>query len=75
MEKYQGDLKIEDLHIGMKLIRLTNNQESTITNLTITSVEVFNTADQRFKDKDGKLKGINCTNWYELSWFNRKFKS
>jgi len=74
MEKYQGDLKMEDLCIGMKLIRICNNQESIITNLTSNSIEVYNTADKRFKDKDGKLTGINSKNWYEFSWFNRKYK-
>lgn len=72
--KIESDFKFEDLFIGLNIINIRTNQISTITNLTSNSIEVFNTANKKLIDKENKLKGISSTNWYDLSWFNRRFK-
>lgn len=85
--KYQGDVKFEDLAIGQQYIHLNTNQLSDVINLTTNSVEMFNRTDRNNcfksgqKDADGevqltkKRKGIDATNWYEGGdMFNRTFK-
>ena len=74
MKKEESNFKIEDLFVGKILINRKTEEEAIITKLSPNSIQVYNKASIKFKDKDGKLKGINSTNWYELSWFNRTFK-
>lgn len=74
MQKYQGNITIEQLEIGMECLFLLTNQRSVITNKTKNSVEILNFADKKYKDKNNKLLGINSKNWYTMEWFNRKFK-
>ncbi len=74
MEKYDGKLTIDEIQIDDKFIFLLTGQESIVTNKTANSVETYDTADKKCVDKNGKLKGISCKNWHELSNFNRKYK-
>lgn len=65
----------EKAQIGDEFIYLLTGQVSTVINKTSTSIEMFNTADRKKVDKAGKLLGIDCSNWYEESWFKREYKT
>ena len=73
-ERYQGDATINDLQIRQKVLNLLTSQEDHIVNLTKNSVEIFINSDKKSLDSSGKLKGIDCTNWFTMDVFNRKFK-
>lgn len=64
----------EKAQIGDKFIFLLTGQESIVINKTINSIELFNTKDLKCKDQWGNFSGVDSTQWYEKSWFERKFK-
>lgn len=64
-DKYQGNLSIEDLYIGKKLIDIITDKLCSITRLTINSVEMF-------IEKNNE-NGIDSIGWYHLNDFNRRF--
>jgi hypothetical protein len=86
-EKFQGDVKFEDLVIGQEYLHFKTKQVSTVTDLTANSVELFNRTDRKKcyksgqKDSDGEIqltgkrKGIDNKCWYEMDMFNRTFKT
>lgn len=65
----------ENVKVGDKFIFLLTNQISTVTNITSSSIEMFNTKSLKKKDQFGNYSGIDCNQWNEKSWFERKFKS
>lgn len=67
MERYQGNLTIEEIEIGKDYNNLLINTMSTVISKTGNSIEMYN----RTNDNS---KGINCKSWYEISSFNRMFK-
>lgn len=66
MEKYQGNLTIDEIIVGEDVYNIATKFRSKITNKTENSVEVYN---QRSSEK-----GVNSSNWYALEWFNRYFR-
>lgn len=80
-----NNLKIDEIDIGMLLIKDDIGTESNVTNKTSNSVETFNRTDRnnRYlsgeKDADGviqlsgKRKGIDCKQWYTIKNFNQHF--
>jgi hypothetical protein len=81
MEKFQSDFVLEELSIDMQMLNGITKQNSIITGLSSSSVEVFNEADKKSvrkkMDEEGNyvgLKGISSKNWYDMSQFNRTFK-
>jgi hypothetical protein len=65
----------EQAKIGDQFINLLTNQISLVTNKTENSIELFNTKDGKKKDQFGNHTGVDCLQWYERSWFERKFKN
>lgn len=63
----------ETAQIGDKFIFLLTNQISIVTNETLSSIEMFNTKSLKKKDQFGNYSGVDCYQWYEKSWFERKF--
>ena len=74
MKQQNSDFKFEELFIGKGLINLKTNQTSVIIKMTENSVEIWNAADEKYKDSTGKKTGIDSTNWYTLDLLNRKFR-
>ena len=70
----QKEYTIDEININSIWIDNRNDQTVHIVNKTSSSIEVFHYADKSFKDKEGKLLGINCKNWYDLKTFNKQFK-
>ena len=82
-----SEFKFEDIKIGNEYLNWKTKTLSLVTNLTSNTIEMFNKTDQanRYKagSKDvngeiqlvGRLRGIDCKNWYTLDSFNRQFKS
>lgn len=66
MEKYQGNLTIDDVIVGEDTLNLKSGFRSIITDKTSNSVEVKN-----FRSSE---TGVDSTNWYALDWFNRFFR-
>ena len=52
--------------IGKVVIDKETGKDCMVLNATANSVEVFKTKN--------KEEGIDCSNWYERSWFERKFE-
>lgn len=74
MERYQGNLTIDQIEVGQEYKNLLLNTMSTVISKTGNSVEMYNKADKKNVDSAGHKKGIDCKNWYEISGFNRMFK-
>lgn len=66
MERYQGNLMIEDIIIGNEYENIQTKLKSKVINKTGNSIEVYSKAITK--------DGISCKNWYEISGFNRMFK-
>jgi hypothetical protein len=64
----------ENAKIGDKFIKISTGNISTVLNKNSTSIELFNTKNLKSKDQFGNYSGIDSSNWYERSWFERKFK-
>jgi hypothetical protein len=64
----------ESAKIGDKFIKISTGNISVVLNKTANSIELFNTKDLKSKDQWGNYSGIDSSNWYERSWFERKFK-
>lgn len=62
----ESNFKIEDIENGMELIDTRFNVVVTVCGKTSSSVEI--------QHKKLKPNGIDCKNWYELSWVNKLFK-
>lgn len=68
-----SDFTFDEIEVGMEVINGETKQVSRVIGKTSNTIEVFNTADQKSRDQDGKLKGIDSSNWYNLDGFNRTF--
>jgi len=64
----------ENAKVGDKFIKVSTGNISTVLNKTLTSIELFNTKDLKSKDQWGNYSGIDSSQWYEKSWFERKFR-
>jgi len=69
----ESNFRFEDLYIGLYVRNNLSQQLSKVIDLTKNSICIYNLANPKNKDKDGKLLGIESSNWYDLTWFNRKF--
>jgi len=54
---------------------LLTNQTSIVTGKTATSIEMFNYADKKKRDNEGKLLGVNYRNWYDRAAFEKQYKA
>lgn len=59
-------MNINDFKIDESIIDNTDGSECRITNKTTNSIEVF--------IKKKTEKGIDCTNWFEVSKFIKRFR-
>lgn len=84
-KRFKSDFIFDELEIGMKVLFVDCNTESTIIEKSANSIRTYNLTNQKnryktgAKDADGevqsgKLKGVNASNWYTLEEFNRTFK-
>lgn len=62
----ESTFTIEEIKIGMDLVEIEGKGRAKVIDKTNSSINV-----KMFKT--GK-NGIDCTGWYELSWFNRTYK-
>jgi len=67
MQKYQGNISIDDINIGDKFYSLATKKFSTVTDKTSSSIELLNLKMSK--------KGIDSKNWYDMLSFNRLYIS
>ena len=82
MSKHEnGDVVFSELAIGKEYLNLNTGRLSKVLELTANSVNMFNAKSNKSKHKDddfgekGKLAGIDSTCWYDITLFNRVFRS
>jgi len=57
---------MEDIVIGLEILSIPSGSKAVVIDKTANSINV-----KIFKTNP---KGIDCTGWVELSWFNRKYQ-
>ena len=81
----QSDFSFDELEIGTRVLFVDVDTISEVIGKTSSSIQTKNYANQNSRYKtgqkdasgevqEGRLKGINATNWYILDDFNRTFK-
>lgn len=73
-KRFKSDFTFEELVEGFKVKYAEIGTVSLVITKTSNSIMTYNLADKKNVDESGKVRGINCHNWYTLEEFNRTFQ-